>query len=365
MLSLQSLVPVFFGFCVAQWGFAAAKPVIEVIPVAVWQGRPGSLLSLSLLDDLRKSWLDARIAHAVSAAPLARGEISGQSFKDQLASLTRSGDDILLHMAPWKSLADKANVNFKYAPTLFGSRISEDDCKYDCGLDMSFTVYSPQEVRAMIAASRKLLGDNGMGAPAAIYFDEGVTSVALHKAARQEGILQDWSGIEMSQMKSSLGRFPVYQMNREYSEQIPLNDVQKEQVDGLVLDHVRFGIHAEIADLDSSDKIFQSAIQQSQKINRAVRVPIIFNVDDLYYTHEFVRDAVLRARTLAEMAGVGVSAWVPQNLTWNLEKSKPVAAAMPLALSLPDAAGSSAEPEFIPQDELDLENSVEMNSVAH
>jgi hypothetical protein len=365
MFNFRVLTTFLFFIFVFHPSDALSKPAIEVVPIAVWQGRQQELLSLSLLDNLRKEWSDPRVAHAVSAAPLVRSESSRQLFSDQLASIIKPGDDILLHMAPWKSIADKASVPFKYSTSLFGVPLSEANCAFDCGLDMTFTVYSSAEVRSMIALSRKFLTDQGMGAPAAVYFDEGVTSDELYKAASQEGRLQDWSGIEMGQMKSSFARFPVYQMNRDHTVRLPLDDLARDQVDGLVLDHVRYGIHAEIADLESSNRIFQAAVEHAKKVNRVVRIPIIFNMDDLYYTHEFVRDAVLKARSTATLGGVEVVAWVAKNSTWTVGKGKAASAIVPIAMAATFVDDGVAEPEFIPQDEAELAMSVEMDALAH
>jgi hypothetical protein len=187
----------------------------------------------------------------------------------------------------------------------------------------------------------------------------------LYKASSQEGRLQDWSGIEIGQMKSSFARFPVYQMNRDHTVRLPLDDLARDQVDGLVLDHVRYGIHAEIADLESSNRIFQAAVEHAKKVNRVVRIPIIFNMDDLYYTHEFVRDAVLKARSTATLGGVEVVAWVAKNSTWTVGTGKAASAIVPIAMAATFVDDGVAEPEFIPQDEAELAMSVEMDALAH
>lgn len=342
-----------------------AKTAVEIVPMAVWQGRSQSLLNATIIGDLRKAWPDSRIAHVVSAAPFARGELSESRYKNQLVASITAGDDIVLHMAPWKSLADRASVSFRFYPTLFGVKITDEDCINDCGLELSFTAFSTSDIKDMIAVSRKFLAEHKLGSPAAVYFEEGVTSSSLQIAARQQGILQDWSGIEMSQMRASLGRFPIYQLNLDHVEQLPLRDPSADQANGLVLDHVRFGIHAEIADMESSVQLFKSAANYAKKADRLVRIPIIFNVDDLYYTQGFVREVILKAREVVTAAGVEVVPWTPQNVTWSIGRKPAVPSASSLVMATQKSENKALEPEFIPQDEADLEFVDEAESVAH
>ncbi len=346
-------------------GIATAGPAVEIIPVAVWQGRSQSLASGAMIDDLRKAWPDARIAHAVSAAPFLRGDAARRSYKERLNAQIRIGDDIVLHMAPWKTIADKASVSYKYAPTLFGVRIAEQECTEDCGLDLSFSAFSSSDVSKMIAVSRKIFSENDMGSPAAVYFEEGATSDVLQSAARRQGIVQNWSGIEMSQLKSSLGRFPVYHLNRDYVEKLPLGDYSRAESEGLFLDHVRYGVHAEIADMESSLVVFNSALEQAKKSGRLVRIPIVFNVDDLYYTHEFVREAVLKARDVAMQAGVQIVAWTPQNLTWSLGNKTPAARPVSLVIATQKSENNNGEAVFVSQEESELDRANDFDVIAH
>ena len=166
MRHLRTASVLFIFLLSSEFTVARAKPAVEIVPVAVWQGRSQSTMNGAILNELRKAWPDSRMAHAVSAAPFLRGETSRRAYKEQLSSLIRVGDDVVLHMAPWKSLANKASVSYRYDPTLFGVHISEAECSDDCGLDLSFTAFSSGEISQMIGASRQIFSENDLGAPA-------------------------------------------------------------------------------------------------------------------------------------------------------------------------------------------------------
>ena len=326
----------------------AGAPAIEIIPIAVWQGKTTRPWSMSLLRDVRNSIPGNRVAHAISAAPLARNESSRDAFRSYFSEAVQAGDDILLHMAPWKSLADKASVAFKYSPTIFGAPIVADDCASDCGLDLSFSAFSRGEVRSMISMSQELLTAAGFGKPEAVYFDEGVTSASTRLAGRSSGISQDWSGIEMTQFKGALGRFPFFKWNQEQIESLAINNFKETQNDGLLLDHVRFAVHAEIGDMESTAGIIKAALAVAKSESRIVRLPIVFNVEDLIYTQGFVTESVATAYKMAQDDGVPIAAWPTMNKSWSFDKIRvrPSTAAV-----VSFAPPVSVEAEFLPEDE--------------
>ncbi len=349
-------------------GIAAAEPQVEILPVAVWQGRLQSLPVDSLLDDIRRAVPDQRLVHAVSAAPFLRDASGAEVFRAQLLAILRPGDDIVLHMAPWKSIASKAGVTFQTSSPLFGGKLSQADCTVDCGLDLSFKAYSFMDIKKMIEVSQTAVRSNGLGRPEAVYFEEGVTSPTIHEAASRLGELKDWSGIALSQLKASFGRFPIYEWNQTYADRLPLEDFKQQQVNGLELDHPRFSIHAEIADMASSRDLIQSAIDLAIEHGRTVRIPIVFNVSDLYYTHAFVTEAIDVMQGMVQAANLKVSTPEPLNGRWDLPMSVVQAEMQEPAKVAPASDGviaSDDQPEFIPQEELELDRFVEIQALAH
>lgn len=335
--------------------FAAAG--VEIVPVAVWQGKPSRPWIVLKLQDIRKSFPGMKIAHAVDAALLVRGGEPQAEFRERFARYIVEGDDILLHVAPWKSLVEKAGLTFKTAPTVFGAPIGLEDCAADCGLEMSFTAFSPAEARSIIATSKDALSDAGFGVPDAIYFDEGVVSADLRSAGHRAGLSQDWSGIELTQLNEALGRFPVYHWNQENVSGLPLSDTSVVSANGLVLDHVRFGTQCEVGDLDVAVKLYKGAVAAAKKDSRVARIVIVFNVEDLIHTYAFVSEAMSKAQAVAKEAGVPVRDWTALNTSWNIEKIRAVRANTAVAGNVPSVSvptsSESDEPEFIPEDELE------------
>ncbi len=307
---------------------AQAAPGVEIMPLAVWQGKPARPWSSDLLETLRESMPEQKIAHAVSAAQLLQSSDRQLEFRYRIAQVLRPGDDVLLHFAPWKSIAEKAGVSMKLEPTLFGTPMVPDDCRLDCGLELSVSAFSTWELKSMVQLSSGMLFDRGFGVVRAVYFDQGVVSAAERSAAMVSAIAEDWSGVEMSQLKSNLGRFPVWRWNEQRVAELGIAD-HREAIRGqLRLDHVRFGIHAEIADMESSERIMNVALDTAKREGRVVRLPIVFNVEDLIHTHRFVSDAIIRAQELAKAAGVPSLSWSALNQSWDVSKIKPTASSM-------------------------------------
>lgn len=337
---------------------------IEIVPIAVWQGRSLNDWNSKLLQDLRAVFPEGKIAHAVNAAPLLRVESTKKIFRRLFADSARVGDDVLLHMAPWRSLTTHASVRSMSTPTFFGSSISDEDCQIDCGLDLSFAAFSPSEVRSLVLASLDVMEEIGFGEPKAVYFDEGLVSSEVRFSAFSGGVDQDWSGIEPGQLRDSLSGFPILEWNLAHAAGLPLADLRATQSGGLLLDHARYAIHAEFGDLESTVAVFKSAIATAKAESRVVRIPIVFNVDDLIYTHSFVGEATRLALNMAKDQGVPVAVWETRNSSWKLDKIGKIENTA-VAVTTFAPADNGDEAEFMPDDEAELLMSVEPKAMAH
>jgi hypothetical protein len=331
-----------------------AEPGLEIVPIAVWQGKPARPWSVDLVESLREALPQQKIAHAVSAARLI-GPSDGQlEFRFRIARVLRPGDDVLLHFAPWKTIVEKAGFTMKFAPTLFGAPMVPDDCRLDCGLELGVSAFSGSEIRSMVQVSTESLAERGFGAVRAIYFDQGIVTPSERSAAMVSGISEDWSGVDMGQLTTNLGRFPVWQWNDQQVKDLNISEPGVTRRDHLRLDHVRFGIHAEIADMESSEGIINKAIVTAKNENRVVRLPIVFNVEDLIHTHRFVSDAMTRANQLATAAGITSQSWTAQNQTWDVTKIKPQVSAI---------AAAPGEAEFLSSEEIKvMQENIEASS---
>ncbi|MEI6833242.1 MAG: hypothetical protein WCL28_04550 [bacterium] len=334
---------------------AHARAGVELMPIAVWQGKPTRPWSISILRDIRKKYPHLKLAHAISPAPMVRGGDGDTSFRLRFARIVQPGDDILLHVAPWKSVVQKAQIAFRREPTVFGMPVNLDDCAEDCGLDLSTRAFSPAELKSLIALSKNVLRSHGFGEPKAVFFDEGMITKSARQAAIGEGIREDWSGVEMSQLKGNLVRFPVYQWNVENTASFPLDNLKLVSDDAVNLDHLRFAIQAEIADDVSAGRILKSAFEAAHANDRTVRVPIVFNVEDLIHTQSFVESAIGKSLQLASEMSVPVRDWKAANTVWDSEAIRRGELAGAVLVS---HAGQTLEAEFVSDDERML--SIEM-----
>ena len=327
---------------------AYAKPGIEVMPIAVWQGKQTRPWSVSILRNLRKKFPNMKIAHAVSAAPMLRGGDADLGFRLKFARLVQPGDDVLLHVAPWKSVVEKANIKFRIEPTVFGIPVNLEDCAVDCGLDLSVSAFSAEEVKTIVAVSQNALASSGFGEVKAVFFDEGVISSSLRRSAQNAGISEDWSGIELSQLRANMMRFPIYKWNLSNSESQPIADNSISANDGLNMDHLRFGVQAELSDLESVSRIVRSATEIANKANRTIRIPIVFNVEDLVHTHSLLEESIQVTLQIASEMSVPVRDWTAKNSMWNSDSIRRGAVPARLAAT---GAPQNGEAEFVSDDE--------------
>jgi hypothetical protein len=325
-----------------------ARGSVEIVPIAVWQGKPTRSWSVGLFRDLRKKFPLLKIAHAVSPAPMVRGGEFDLGFRVRFARIIQPGDDVLLHVAPWKSMVQKADLEFRTEPTVFGMPVNIDDCSQDCGLDLSTKAFNPAELRKVILFSKSLLAAHGFGNTQAVFFDEGIISRSVRQQLGADLFREDWSGVEISQLKSNLMRFPIYQWNLENIVDLPLTD-HSVAADGSVhLDHIRFALQAEISDLESANRLFISALKAAKEQNRVVRVPIVFNVEELIHTKNFLEESIQLALQLASNMSVPIREWSALNSEWNADAIRDGEAAKRVMLS---AKEGPHEAEFIPDDE--------------
>ena len=296
-----------------------AKSGVEIMPIAVWQGKPTRSWSVGILRDIRAKFPNLKLAHAVSPAPLLRGGQQDLSFRQRFSKIVQPGDDILLHIAPWKSVVERAQIEFRTKPTVFGVSVNMDDCSFDCGLDLSTRAFSDSELKSLVTVSNDVLRSHGFGEPKAVFFDEGLITKSKRAAAVTRQGLDDWSGIEMSQLRRNLERFPVYKWNFEASSELPLERLDLNAEGGLQLDHLRFAIQVEIADLDSATRIIKAALQLARTNQRLVRIPIVFNVEELIHSQKFVEGAIGNVLQMASDAAIPVRDWKAKNSKWNPE----------------------------------------------
>ena len=332
-----------------------ARAAVEIVPLAVWQGKPTRPWSVGMFRDLRRKFPSLKVAHAISPAPLVRGGDSDLGFRLKFARLVQPGDDVLLHFAPWRSLVQKAKLNFRTEPTVFGAPVNIEGCTFDCGLDLSVTAFDYAELRQMATQAKDTLYSRGFGEVQAVFFDQGIIPESLRKAFSDSGIPEDWSAVELSQLKGHMRRFPVYGWNVENATKFRAEDLSVSVDGGFNVDHLRFAIQAEIADVESASGIINTALDVAEKSNRTVRIPIVFNVEDLIHTQNLVEEAIQKATSAVSQRSLPIKEWSAKNSKWDAEAIRRGEAP---SKRLASDVRKSVEAEFVSDDERIL--SIEM-----
>ena len=143
-------------------------------------------------------------------------------------------------------------------------------------------------------------------------------------------------------------RFPVYNWKLANLESCPLDKLDVTLSDGLNLDHARYGIQAEIGDLASTTRIIKNAIEISIKSDRTLRLPIVFNVEDLIHTQTFVEEALQKATQIAGEMSVPIREWRALNSSWDPDAIKRGVVTAPLVAV---QSANTGEAEFVSDDE--------------
>ena len=110
--------------------------------------------------------------------------------------------------------------------------------------------------------------------------------------------------------------------------------------------------------MDGALKLIKKALETAKNQARVVRIPIIFNVEDLIHTKNFVKEALTVTNKMAAEAGVSVVEWQALNSSWDIKKIGSFVPAKSL-VNQPSSSPHFDEAEFVPaneQQELDIES---------
>lgn len=158
-----------------------------------WEGAVFSAEGLDALAGLRAKLGPAPVTHFVSAAYYTKAEPDERATTN-LAAAVREGDELALHLHGWASLARASGVEPRLAPSfLTGTDQVLAFPDGDAGFDTDLDVYEVADLRAMVRASRRLLGDAGFSVSTSFRAGGYLATPKVLQAVRAEGFDVDSS----------------------------------------------------------------------------------------------------------------------------------------------------------------------------
>ena len=182
-----------------------------------WEGAYLSEDGLDMLDALRRRLPEVPFTHFVSAGYFTTRSVAtkteptseppaGESLQPatELKAQVKPGDELAIHVHAWGSLVRAAKVPVHFAPSFLSgkAKLLEFDGG-DVGFDSDLDNYSVQELRAIIATSRRLLTAAGLVPSTSFRAGGYLGTPKVLEAARAEGLDVDASAIDHKQLEGT------------------------------------------------------------------------------------------------------------------------------------------------------------------
>jgi hypothetical protein len=191
---------------------ATAPRVILTVSVD-WEG--GSLRdsNLAALETLRRELPGVPFTHFLNGAYYTR---SGAVADEVTAGIRRGllpGDELGLHIHPYRSLVEAAGVVFREAPTFFGRPLRSSDG--DAGHEVELTAYSVDELRKIVRVARSRLTQAGFAISRSFRAAGWIADAKVLEAIRAEGFQVDSSATDSNWHREELANRPLLGRIRE------------------------------------------------------------------------------------------------------------------------------------------------------
>lgn len=311
-------------------GEAAFK--IELIPTIVWQGQPIHAAMVNQVSELHRSFPNLKIVHAVNPRLFMNGTQDVAKLQQHFGSMLKEGDGVAMHISRLREWMVFARLTPTSGENLYG--IVSDNCDELCGMDQSFAGINSREFGIMIATGMSEMQRAGLGTPRIAIVEQGTLPETQWNVLADNGLKVDWSGFNLDAVANRLKSFPIYAWNDQARNAISAISGDAAMGRGRSLDHLRFGVWLEAADLGKIDAITDAAIVLAKSTGRAVKVPLLVNASTLVHYEALMTSGVARVFEKVGHARGTVVAWSgDDNSNWDVKKLGALAASAPIATS--------------------------------
>lgn len=190
---------------------AAGRPLVKVIMTVDWEGIDLRANNLQAMKNFRYQFPSIPILHYLNAAYFTKPDAVANKVSTDIKSVLLPIDQLGMHIHGWKTLFEAAGVKHRRVPNWDPGNviITDNDCRYDCGFNVPISAYTTEELRKVIAYSRKILNENGLGY--AHHFRAGgwMMSGALANALSSEGFYTDSSAVPVKFLAADLREYHI------------------------------------------------------------------------------------------------------------------------------------------------------------
>lgn len=180
---------------------------LDLIVGISWEGGSLDPQNILALDELRRHYPELRVIHFINPAYFTSGAYAPDDAASRLHSVIRPTDLLGFHLSPWRSTVQSAGVLFKASPTFWGDAHSA--CGRDCGRDVPVTLYTTDELNAVIARGKQVLQDHGFTLSPISFVAGWLGAPHVLEALAQNGFQEDFSAIDYTLVQPTLERFPL------------------------------------------------------------------------------------------------------------------------------------------------------------
>jgi hypothetical protein len=190
-----------------------ARPRVILTVSVDWEGLHIKDGNLAALAALRRDLPGVSLTHFLNGAYYTR---SGASAEEATARIRRGiveGDELGLHIHPWRSLVEAAGVQFRSSPSFFGRPLKNVDS--DEGHEVELTAYEVDELRSIVRHARGRLEQAGFPISRSFRAGGWIADTKVLEAIRAEGFEVDSSATDNTWHKEELGQRPIWQRLRQ------------------------------------------------------------------------------------------------------------------------------------------------------
>jgi|GEM_PF-678324 len=138
------------------------RGAVRVAVSVDWEGRELAADDLAAMEAFRRALPDVPLTHFLNAAYLTQPGAERAGVANAFRRVVLAGDETGLHVHAWRSLILASGVAFRRGPTFWnGGQLPPPPPGRDAGHEVEIAAYTVDELRAVVATSRRLLGELG------------------------------------------------------------------------------------------------------------------------------------------------------------------------------------------------------------
>jgi len=169
---------------------------VVVIVSVDWEGRDFHPLNINAFQEFRDNYPDVPLLQFLNAAYYTKPDAVATDVTSTIESVLLPIDEHGLHIHGWKTLFEAAGVEHITSPTWWnGGELTEEDCEYDCGHEISISEYTTKELVQVIQFSQEIHTENGFDEASSFRTGGWMAEDNVLEALQEEEFLYDHSSV--------------------------------------------------------------------------------------------------------------------------------------------------------------------------